>query len=164
MTGAKTMMWERTVLGGRLVIELRVPGGPIVARREADNLITNVGRAYLAGLLGGQRQVQSLTIVVGTVNTDPKPEDTQLGAQVGAAHAALAEPQQVQDAAGKTQIVATVTATLPPLPAADTQAIQEAGIQITAPDGSAVLYNHVTFPVITRTATLEMSLSWEVIF
>jgi hypothetical protein len=164
MTGAKAMMREKTVLGGRLVIELRETGGPVVARCEADNLITNAGRVYLAGLLGGRRQVQSLAIVVGTSNADPKPEDTQLGALVAGASAALAEPQQVQDASGKTQIVARVTATLPPLPTAETQAIQEAGIQITAPDGSPVLYNHVTFPVITRTGTLEMSLSWEVIF
>nr|WP_294518373.1 hypothetical protein [uncultured Rhodopila sp.] len=158
------MMREKPVLGGRLVVELREPGGPVVARREADNLITNAGRTYLAGLLGGHRQVQSLAMVVGTANADPKPEDTQLGAQVATASAALAEPGQVQDQAGKTQIVAKVTATLPPLSTGDTQPIQEAGIQIIAPDNSAVLYNHVTFPVITRTGNLEMSLTWEVIF
>jgi hypothetical protein len=156
-------MRETVSLGGRLFIELREPGGRVVARRMADNLITNAGRAFLAGLLGGHRQVQSLRIAVGTGNADPKPEDTQLAQPVGVATAALNEPRPVQEA-GRTQIVAQVTATLPPLGSSEPQAIQEAGIQIISPDGSAVLYNHVTFPVITRTGSLEMSLTWEVVF
>jgi len=164
MTGAKAMMQEKAVLGGRLVIELRDHGGTVVARREADNLITNEGRVYLAGLLGALRQVKSLRIAVGTAKADPKPEDTKLGLQVAWAEATLAEPQQVPASEGKTQIVAKVTATLPPLSGTDTQAIQEAGIQIIAPNDSLVLYNHVKFPVITRTGALEMTLSWEVIF
>jgi hypothetical protein len=157
-------MSETVALGGRLFIELRDPDGRVVARRTADNLITNAGRIFLAGLLGGRRQVQSLNIAVGTSNTDPKPEDTQLGLQVAAAPASLSEPGLAQDATGKTQIVAQVTATLPAISSGDPQAIQEAGIQIVGPDGTAVLYNHVTFPVITRTGSLEMSLKWEVVF
>lgn len=156
-------MKDAVDLRGRLFIELRAPDGHVVARRVADNLITNAGRVYLAGLLGGHRQVQALRIAVGSSNTDPTPEDTQLGQQVGAAPAALNEPRQVQDS-GRTQVVAQVTATLPPLATPEPQAIQEAGIQIVAPDGSSVLYNHVTFPVITRTGSLEMSLTWEVVF
>ncbi len=156
-------MGETVNLSGQLRIELRDPSGRVVERRVADNLITNAGRMFLAGLLGGHRQVQSLRIAVGTLNTDPRPEDTQLGQQVAAAPAALNEPNQRQEA-GRTVVVAQVTATLPPLPTAEPQAIQEAGIQIIGPDGSAVLYNRVTFPVITRTGRLEMSLTWEVVF
>jgi hypothetical protein len=156
-------MGETVDLSGRLRIELREPGGRVVERRVADNLITNAGRMFLAGLLGGHRQVQSLRIAVGTSNADPKLEDTQLGSQVAAAPAALNEPNQRQEA-GRVVIVAQVTATLPPLPTAEPQAIQEAGIQIIGPDGSAVLYNHVTFPVVTRTGSLEMNLTWEVVF
>ncbi|HJS84576.1 MAG TPA: hypothetical protein VJ779_03880 [Acetobacteraceae bacterium] len=156
-------MGETVDLSGRLRIELREPDGRVVERRVADNLITNAGRMFLAGLLGGHRQVQSLRIAVGTSNADPKLEDTQLGSQVAAAPAALNEPNQRQEA-GRVVIVAQVTATLPPLPTAEPQAIQEAGIQIIGPDGSAVLYNHVTFPVVTRTGSLEMNLTWEVVF
>jgi len=44
------------------------------------------------------------------------------------------------------------------------QALQEAGIVLKLPNREPVLYNRVTFPTVTRTSSLDITLTWEVSF
>ncbi len=158
-------MRERQELAGRVSIVLRDPAGRVVERRQVDNLITTAGRTLLANALTGVVQVQSqyLTVDVGSSSTTPNEADTALGARVDSAPAQIMAPKVVT-AGGTTRVVATVSAMLPATGTAEPQQLQEAGIVVTLPGQTPVLYNHVTFPVITRAGNLEMTLTWEVTF
>jgi hypothetical protein len=158
-------MRERQELAGRVSIVLRDPDGRVVQSRQVNNLITTAGRTLLANALTGAVQVQSqyLKINLGSSSTAPTAADTALGAQVDSVPAQIIAPKVVTEA-GATRVVATVTATLPATGSATPQQLQEAGIVITLPGQAPVLYNHVTFPVITRAGNLEMTLTWEVMF
>ena len=155
-------MTGELIPGGRLTVELCGRDGRVLRRDPVDNLITVAGRSCLALLLGGQTQVKGLRMAVGTDATDPTPEDTALGAMVDTVAADLGEPRRMVDN-GRQAVGAVVRATLPPLAGTSAQALREAGIMIDT-GVQSVLYNHVVFPVITRTADLQVSLSWEVIF
>ncbi|MBL8485081.1 MAG: hypothetical protein JNJ60_22995 [Rhodocyclaceae bacterium] len=155
-------MTEHHSTSGRLTLELHDAAGRLVARRRADNLITTAGRRLLAQLFTGQAQGPALAIAVGSAATAPKPEDSALGSRVDAAPAAITKMDVlVQD--GVPRVLASVSATFPAGGGA-AQALQEAGIEITLPGQAPVLYNHVSFPVITRAGNLAMTLTWEVYF
>ena len=144
-------MRERQELAGRVHVVLRDPAGHVVERRQVNNLITTAGRRLLADALTGTVQIdsQSLRIVVGSSGATPTAADTALGAQVDGAPAQILPPKETSDS-GSVRVVATISATLPATGAAAPQQLQEAGIVIALPDRPPVLYNHVTFPVITR--------------
>ena len=154
-------MREYHVLAGRLAITLRDGAGRLVAERHADNLITNAGRALLGRLLtgGAQLDASQVAIAIGTGSAAASVDDTALAARVGAARASAAAP-----VADKAQMKVTVTATFAGAGLTETQAVSEAGMELTVAGGGTVLYNRVTFPPINRTPNLDMTLSWEVLF
>jgi hypothetical protein len=156
---------ERPALDGRVDIVLREPDGAVHDRRLAPNLITTAGRTLLAGLLSGTAQVQptDISIGIGTADTPPTPDDTALGQQVDAAPARIDNPQ-VKTIDGSQAVAATVRVTFPPLTDGTAQEIREAGILIARPGAPPVLYNRAVFAVISRSAALELTLSWEVLF
>lgn len=153
-------MREYHALAGILTITLRDEAGRVVDECRADNLITNAGRALLGQLLTGgvQLDASKLFIAIGTGNAPAKVEDTALAARVGAETAKATQP--VADGA---QMKVTVSATYEGAKVTGTQAVCEAGIELEGPKGR-ILYNRVVFPPINRTTTLDMTLSWEVLF
>lgn len=155
-------MKEHHGLDGRVKIELRDRSGTLVEQRMVQNLITTAGRKLLGKLFSGAADKPEFAIAVGAGSTAPDISDTALGNQLDAAKATLAAPRI--DDNNPRQVVVNVSATLPVDESRPDQALTEAGILITLPGQAPVLYNHVVFPLITRTGKLEMTLSWEVIF
>lgn len=159
-----TGMKDKHDLSGRVTICLREPGGHVVEVRRFDNLITTAGRMLLAKLFTGALQTPNLKIAVGGKD-DPAAAatDVDLRARLDAAEATVPGLEQMEEE-GEQRVVATISATLPATGAASPQEIREAGIELSFAGAEPVLYNHVTFPVISRAGNLEMTLTWEVIF
>jgi hypothetical protein len=155
-------MKEQHGLDGRVKIELRDQSGQLVQQRMVQNLITTAGRKLLGKLFSGTADKPEFAIAVGGASTPPEMSDTALGSQLDLAKATLGEPRI--DDNNPRQVVVNVSATLPIAEGRPDQRLTEAGILITLPGQAPVLYNHVVFPLITRTGKLEMTLSWEVIF
>lgn len=157
-------MKDKHDLCGRVTICLREPGGRVVEVRRVDNLITTAGRILLAKLFTGALQTPDLKIAVGGKD-DPAAAvtDVALGARLDAAEATVPGLKEVEEQ-GERRVVATISATLPATGAAAPQEIREAGIELAFSGAKPVLYNHVTFPLISRAGNLEMTLTWEVIF
>lgn len=164
-------MRETSSPTGRLTLRLVDPrSGKVTLEQRVNNLVTLAGRQLLANLLRGSTDVRPPTpiqiVVGGSLGvTPPAPAlaDTALHAQVLAIDAEI-EPWQQQDVEGTLRIVTVLTGTLAADPGGDDLTLTEAGVQLT-PEGSApVLYNRVVFLPITKTAGLQMTLAWEVIF
>lgn len=156
-------MRDKHDLAGRVTIVLHEPGGRVVQERRVNNLITTEGRRLLARLFTGAAQRPDLKIAVGSTSGPAAVTDTALGAQLDSAEATVSKLDTVEEK-GEQRVVATISATLPATGAAAPQEIREAGIVLAFSGADPVLYNHVTFPVITRVGNLEMTLTWEVIF
>ena len=128
-------------------------------RRQVDNLITDAGKHLVANLFAGTFTGPfEMFIAVGLDGTKAEPTDTK-----------LRDPIDNKDGTTATAVVsgslATVKATLPMTDDGDdTLELKEAGIRITAAGIEPVLYNRVTFPVVSKSSNLEMTLSWEVTF
>lgn len=150
---------------GVLHITLRDERGAVVEERRVKNLITRDGKLLLANLFTGKLDAGvSLAIAVGSSATAPAETDSKLGAHVDAAPALVVEIKPFESDAGW-RVRAVVSATLKAVPGdLSVKQLQEAGIQVLskAPNLPPVLFNHVTFPVISKGGNVEMTLSWEI--
>ena len=153
-------MNESHGLSGRLHVAIRdaTDGGRLVGERRVDNLITDPGRQLLARLFAGQAQLAELRIVAGS-NGDSQGADVATLTPVADARASV----QVAEAVSDHRATARVTATLPATGDARPQSIQEAGILLVLAERQ-VVYNRVTFPVISRAGNLELTFTWDVSF
>ncbi len=156
---------ERHGMTGHLTIVLRDCHGQVVLQQRVNNLITTAGKTLVAELFTGALQGKpEFSIAVGNGAKIAVPGDTQLERQLDRAPA-ITPAIRLVETEGQQKAVATITATLPMLAVeAPNQELSEAGILIELPNQKPVLYNRVTFPVITRTNNLEMTLTWEVLF
>jgi len=151
-------------MSGRLTIVLRDRSGRVVAERRVDNLITTAGKTLMAELFTGAAQGKpELAIAVGGGGNAAAVTDTGLQSRLDEAAAGTPAVKVVTEG-NQPKIVATVTATLPALSGEQQQALQEAGIVLKLPNREPVLYNRVTFPTVTRTSSLDITLTWEVSF
>jgi len=168
---------------GRLTMTLRDPAtSRIVKRHVAYNLVTLAGRQLLAELFSGTiNAFDAIEVVVGNGGipgggaadpTAPAPEDLVLahddaGGTEPAPAAMVAElgsPSE-RDFDGIPRMVTPILATIEVDPGGAPLYLREAGIQFTLPDsGGVVLYNRVTFGLITKDPDLQLTLSWEIIF
>jgi hypothetical protein len=152
-------------MSGRLTIEMRAPGGALIARRRIANVITKDGKTLVARMFSGTVSASpGLAIAVGGGSTPASEDDTALEQPLDRAAAPTPAVAEAAQDDGTARIAATVTATLPPLGAGETQDLREAGIVVTLPNQPEVLYNRVVFPVVTRSEHLELTLTWEVTF
>jgi len=163
---------------GRLTLTLRDPcTGRVVDRRVADNLVTLAGRQLLSGLFSGTITVlDAVEVVVGDggipgagpgTPVAPALDDEELrhsGEEPLAATAEIGDPFSRGEGSAM-RMVTPVLATFEANPGSPPLYLREAGIRFTlpAPD-EPVLYNRVTFGLITKDPNLQLSLSWEVIF
>lgn len=154
---------ERLGLGGRLTIVASDTAGRVVEERRVDNLITLAGRTCLAGMFGGGvLQAPALYMAVGLGYRPAAESDTELEQEVLTETATASEPRVISDG-GVHRVVATVSASIKADANADDQVLREGGIVLDWKD-TRVLYNRVVFPALTRTRSLDLTLSWEVMF
>lgn len=154
-------MRELHALAGRLTITLGDASGRVVDERRADNLMTNAGRALLGRLLTGGAQLDASQ---GGDRDRLRHRHAERGRH-RAGYAGRRSPASAAvPVADGGQMKVAVTATFPGAGLPQTQAVSEAGIELTPAGGATVLYNRVTFPPINRTPNLDMTLTWEVLF
>lgn len=164
-------MRETSSPTGRLTIRLIDPRtGKVAFEHRAKNLVTLAGRQALADLFRGLTDVRPpapIQIVVGGAQdvtpTPPTLDDTALENPQIEVDATF-ESSLTQDVDGTRRIVTTLSATLEADPGGPDFTLTEAGVQLNPAGGAQVLYNRVVFGPITKTADLQMTLSWEVIF
>jgi hypothetical protein len=153
---------EHTSIQGLLTLELRDADGALVERRQVRNLITAGGKVLLARLLGGKTSgAVTIAIAVGRNNDPADVKQTKLGDKAAEAAADMNEPVVEAD-----RVRANVRATIPQggdptvvLP------LTEAGILVrVGADPAGVLFNRVTFPVISKGSTMSLLLSWDLTF
>lgn len=157
-------MHEAQGLSGRLTIELHTPDGHRVLERRHDNLITATGQSLVARLFTGEVSGKpELRIAVGDGAQAETLQDAALKHQLAEAPAEI-PPIGAMTADNPPKARAVVKASFPALTGGQNQTLREAGILVYFPNRSPLLYNRVTFPDITRTANLEMTLTWEVFF
>ena len=167
-------MKESHGIAGRLHVELLDIHGRIIQHHYFDNLITKSGRKLIAQYLAGEvGQISKLEIAVGAkqdnVDTpEPQYQDNKLHNEIKRIEAHPSTPEDDQE--NPRQLI-RVKADLEALTKEETeQKLCEAGIFITVKkkegeeERAPVLYNRVTFPVITRTQSVSMKLAWELIF
>lgn len=157
-------IYEAHSLSGRLTIELLDPQGQVLMSQRYDNLITSAGQTLVAQLFTGEVAGKpELAIAIGSGGTQETVADTALYEPLDEALAST-EAIQIVHENDTQRAVAKVSASLPALPSNQSQVIREAGVLMRFPNRTPLLYNRVTFPEITRTANLEMNLTWEVLF
>lgn len=156
-------MADKHGLKGQLTIIARDLSGAIVDYRKIDNLITTGGRRLLAqyftGLVFGKPK---LLIAVGDQDDTPVELDDKLKNQLD--EQPVKEPEIKKDTDEQGRVSVLISATLPVTQIKEEQGLKEAGILIQTPDGDFVLYNRTTFPVVTRTGNMELTLTWELFF
>lgn len=154
---------------GRLHVVLHDPHTDIVVvERWIPNLVTTAGRTLLADLLTGTAQIATIALAVGDGDQAPAPDNTALQHELHRFDTEL-EATLVRDVNGEPRSVTSVTAVLPAQPGGATLTLREAGLTMTrlATGGEPerqILYNRVVFKTITKEPTLQMTLTWEVIF
>lgn len=153
---------EHHQLEGRLCIITQDLAGNRVERRQVNNLITNAGRTLLAHyLIGKQEGRPQLVIAVGRGDETPGEQDTALRGPVAQINV---NPDDISTEYEDNEVKVILTATLAPANPGEEQMLREAGIMVGLPDGGKVLYNRTVFPVITRTDSLRITLTWELLF
>ncbi len=150
-------------IAGRLTLRKMTGDGQVVEARSAPNAITLAGRDLIARLFNWEKagdQIERVTEMrVGSDEGAFNAQAAALGSQVGdAVDIAAVEEEEVVDASGaprkRLRLVAELTE-------ADCNGeLREAGL-FTA-DG--VMYNRVTFDVITKSDQFRLALVWEITF
>lgn len=135
-------------LKGRMKLELRGPDGELKDSREADNLITTVGKQDIVDqLLASPAQAKPQYMAVGTGSTAAAIGDTALGTE--SARVALATKT-------RSGAVLTMTATFPA--GTGTAALAEAGVLSASSSGD--LYSRVVFSAINKAAGDSLTITW----
>lgn len=151
-------------LGGRLSIIVDDISEKSVRIIQVDNLITIKGKMLLAELLRGDYEKKpSLYIAIGSSDTPANEENMQLNECLDKIKADM-KSIDTQTIGEEKRVVARVEGVIQSNPATEDQQLKEAGIFIEIPGKASLLYNHVTFPVITRTKNIDITFSWELFF
>jgi hypothetical protein len=153
---------EHTSIQGLLTLELRDERGALVERRHVKNLITHDGKLLLARLLGGKTSgAVTIAIAVGRTATAPALDQKALLDKATEAPAEMNDPVIEGE-----RVRANVRATIPQ--GGDPNVVlplTEAGILVrVGADQNGVLFNRVTFPVISKSSTMSLLLSWDLTF
>jgi hypothetical protein len=172
-------MREITTPTGCLHILVRDREGRVVERRRVENLVTTAGRTLLARLLSGLERVVRIDLEVGGAKeladadqdiAQPRSADVALAQRLTAVSTTLGVMRERPGASANdpTRWVTEISATLPA--GGDPLFLREAGLRVftSASDDeggeASVLYNRVVFERISKQPSLEMSLTWEVVF
>jgi hypothetical protein len=146
------MFDEALAITGRVMLELLDEHGCLKDFREVENLVTNTGKAAIAGRMVNPVVTGHMThMAVGSGATAPASSDVALVAEI--VRIALATP-------GGSLAGAVVTYAATFVPGIGTGALQEAGI-FNAPSGVS-MQNRTTFAVINKAAGDTLNVTWTV--
>ncbi|MGB1013011.1 MAG: hypothetical protein ACPG4T_02670 [Nannocystaceae bacterium] len=152
-------------ISGQLTMTVCARSGEVLARQVAPNLITLAGKRLLARLLtGGIDGRIELSMVVGAGSRAPAVTDTALEEPVEEVPAQL---DQIEDVGKAVRI--RVRATLPQRDQKKVLQLREAGILVRALSSSGregkpwpLLFNRVTFDVLSRNNRTSIMLAWDI--
>jgi hypothetical protein len=149
---------------GRLRLEVRAPGGRVVARRRTTNVVLRGGAELVARRLGGLDASPISTVAVGFGT-----ESADLGATAltpppagsGIPAAALTSPVQPTDVTVQTDRLDVVVVSLATVfhPTVELPDVTEAGLL-----GGERLYNQVVFEPVTLKVDQNVTFFWEIDF
>lgn len=147
---------------GRLTLKLQTLDGAIVEEKTIDNMIVNPGRRLVANLFSGQGGAKPIrSIAVGTNDTPTSPGQTNLFGTVISKTISKIVVQEPNNDRVNVQVSIDLGANEPTIPAGQTAVeLKEAGIF----NEDGIMYNRVTFPVVSKTADFKLTLVWEIIF
>jgi hypothetical protein len=139
---------------GHVTVETRdATTGELKCRREVNNLVVTLGKAFIASRMAGAASAVMSHIAVGTSNVAPVAGDNQLGAEL--ARAAL-------DVAGGSVAGAVVTYQATLGAGVGTGALQEAGLFNAAGLNAGTMIARVVFGVVTKGANDVTTITWTV--
>lgn len=151
-------MREYQGISGRLTLHAHDTAGRHLWSREVQNHITNRGRNLVARLFAGTAVgTPQLKVVVGSGGTGVEATDGDT-ALVQLVDTAPVQPENIKVEDG----LVTLSAVLPERSVA--QALVEAGIAVNVGAEAEVLYNRVVFPVVNKTANMQLTLVWKIDF
>ena len=145
-------MMSRIVLRGEVTIEVYDKSGRLKDRRVIKNLITNVGKAQVAGLINGVVTTPFKYIAIGTGTTAPSATDTALVSEVARTQATVG-----RTTTSVTNDTATLDATFT---FTASYAITEAGIFDASTGGN--MLSRVTFAAINVASGDSLKISWKI--
>ena len=145
-------MFSRLVLRGIILIEHYGKDGKLKDRRVLKNVITNVGKAQVAGLINGVVTTPFKYIAVGTGTTAASASDTALGSEVARVAATVGRTTTTV-----TNDTATFDATFS---FTASYAITEAGIFDASAGGN--MLSRVTFAAINVASGDSLKISWKI--
>ncbi|UFN46887.1 hypothetical protein LPC08_12690 [Roseomonas sp. OT10] len=166
---------------GRLTLELREPGGPVLLRRHARNAVLRGGAELLADLFRGAVATPINGAMVGVGDEPPNPPYESGPTVTGPGDTPrLLRPTApiapadltVETIADEFRVRLTARALLPAANAVDPEdsaarvEITEASLGVLAADGLSLarLYNRVVFDPVPKTDAHEIALYFEVDF
>jgi hypothetical protein len=138
-------------LTGVLTLTLFAADGSILEQRDEKNLLTTVGKNYVAGAILAAASAPFIAMAIGTGTTAAAITDTTL--QTESARAAF--DSTTGPSAGAVSMVKTFGAGV------GTGTITEAGILSNATSGGTLL-SHVVFGAITKGSTDSLQITWTV--
>jgi hypothetical protein len=137
---------------GTLRLVLTDENGNVKVDRTENNIITTVGKTYIAQRITSGSPVLMGFMALGTSSTAEAAANTGLGTELAGARV-VATPSNTLN-------VANFSATF--AAGVGTGAIVEAGIFNTASINTGVMLNRVTFAVVNKGALDTLSISWNI--
>jgi hypothetical protein len=137
---------------GTLRLTLTDKGENVKIDRCEDNIITTIGKSYIAQRISLNTTPLMGWMAIGTSNTVESAGNTQLGAELPGSRQ-VAVPSSNNNVANFTSVF---------LPGIGTGAIVEAAVFNDALFNSGIMLNRVTFAVINKDAADTLTISWNI--
>lgn len=144
---------EKLKLSGRLNIVLKDKNGEVKTQREVDNLVVNVGLAYIISRMVGTAKTTMTHMAVGSNSTAAAAGDTALGSQLGSRKAL--DSTTISGSNNEKVIYVTTFD-----PGEGTGAITEAGVFNASTSGDMLC--RTVFSVINKAADDTMVITWTI--
>ncbi len=146
---------SQVAVRGIIIFEERDPSGRLVRAWTAENIITNLGLAWLAGVMSGDEADATVAkyIRVGTGTTAAAATDTSLATGVEDRVAGTQSRTTTTATNDTYQVVGVVTMT-------ENRSITEVGLFTTASGGSMLSRSVFTAQPVTSGNTLTMTYQW----
>jgi len=143
------MIQDQTTVKGKVIFVLTGPDGKVKEKREHDNVVTTLGKGFIASRMKDATATAMSHMEVGTSSTTAYATDTTLGAAVGSSRTALTST---------TVSTNTVTYACTFSAGVGTGALVEAGIFNAASAGTMLC--RTVYSVINKGASDTLTISW----
>jgi hypothetical protein len=146
---------DNLIARGSLTVELFGQDGKLKDKREVDNLIVTLGRAYIASRMKDTSQAAMGWIAIGTNSAAAAAGDSTLGAEVerNAASSTIITTDVTEDTC---QYVVTFA------PGVGAAALTEAGIFNAGGANAGIMLSRTVFDVVNKGALDTMTITWNI--